>query len=115
MKKIYLAVPYTGMEKESFKEVNKAAAKLMNDGFAVFSPISQGHTIAINHELPTNWKFWEKMDLAFLAVCDHIIVLCLPGWRKSKGVLKEIEFSKKNNIPVAYMSPILKTIGGIAP
>jgi len=105
MIKIYLAVPYTGMEEKSFKEVNKCAAFFMNLGFAVYSPISQNHPIASEHSLPTKWDFWEKMDYEFLGICDQMMVLCLDGWKKSRGVTAEIQYAKFNKIPITYLNP----------
>ena len=105
MKRIYLAVPYTGMEQQSYEAVNAAAARIMRTGVAVFSPISQNHLIAHNHELPTDWAFWEEQDLAFLAVCDVLLVLRLPGWTHSRGVMAELEYAMRHNIPVDYIDP----------
>ena len=43
--KIYLAIPYTGIEEESFNIANKVAARLIEDGHIVVSPISHSHSI----------------------------------------------------------------------
>ena len=53
--KIYLAIPYSGIEEESFAVANKITAHLMYQGHIVFSPISMNHMIAKEYGLPTSW------------------------------------------------------------
>jgi hypothetical protein len=58
------------MEQESFDLANKVSAKLMNEGYIVFSPISHSHPIAESQKLPGTWDFWQKFDEAFIEWCD---------------------------------------------
>lgn len=60
MNKIYLAIPYSGMEESSFKQANQATALLLNKGNNVFSSISQFHHISKEYDLPGNWDFWKN-------------------------------------------------------
>lgn len=118
----YLAVPYShpdpSIRVERFEKVNMLAAKLMQSGYLVFSPISQSHPIAEAGKLPTNWEYWEAYDRAILSACSALLVYALPGWRESKGVAGEIAIAAELGIPVRYVdddgheyfSPPFKTI-----
>jgi hypothetical protein len=96
MKKIYLAIPYTGMENASFIKANRIAAKLIKQGNIVYSAISMSHPIAIQNELPEDWNFWQKQDEAFIQWCDEVHIIKLNGrWKQSTGVLAEIGLANK--------------------
>ena len=101
--KIYLAVPYSGMKEESFRKVNTVAAKLMNDGHIVYSPISHCHSIAKQEKLPTDWNFWKTMDTAFIEWCEELHVLKLNGWDRSTGVNAEIDIAEHMGKNVVYL------------
>ena len=102
--KIYLAIPYTGIEKASFIVANRIAGFLMEDGHIVYSSISHSHPIAIENNLYTFWDFWKKQDEEFIKWCDEVHVIKLDGlWRKSKGVQAEIALAKKYNKKVKFI------------
>ena len=58
MAKIYLACPYSHNPMRGFVESSKAAARLMDAGNIVFSPISHSHPVAVHGKL-------DAMDQAF--------------------------------------------------
>lgn len=104
---IYLASPYShsnpSKRQERFNLVCKASARLIEKGNLVFSPIAHSHHIA--KELSNNaigFEYWKEFDLKMIAFCDVVFVLCLQGWKESKGVQSEIEFAGVKNIPVKY-------------
>ncbi len=105
-KLVYLAAPYTHdnpkVVEERVRKINKYAAKLINKGLAVYSPISQCHEIAKVAQLPTTWEFWEQHDRTFLAYCSHIVVLRLPGYNLSIGVRAEIKLAEELGVKVRY-------------
>lgn len=108
--KIYLAAPYTHhcavKRIERFNKVNEVAARLMNEGHIVFSPISHSHPIAehLKPELLTDHDWWMNQDLSFIGEwADELHVLRLPGWNESKGVFAEINFAVDNAIPIRYI------------
>lgn len=107
MKKIYLAGPYSHqnmhVKEHRFKKLNIAAAKLMNEGYLVFSPISHTHPIALAGDLPGGWDFWEEYDRTFIEWCDEIHVLKLTGWAESTGVSAEIALGIELDKPVTYI------------
>ena len=104
----YLASPYSHKDKkvrlQRFNAVSEAVVKLLHKGVYTFSPIAYNHPMVI-YNLPTDWDFWEKYDVAFLERCDELIVLTLKGWKKSVGVNAEIEIAKKLGVKVTYLDP----------
>ena len=101
-KLIYLAIPYSGIETHSFEIANKVAGALMKRGIVVFSPISHSHTIAEMCELPTEWGFWDSQDKEFIARCDEVIVICLDGWDRSRGVTAELDYATQAGINIRF-------------
>lgn len=105
--KIYLATPYSHPDREvrldRFEAVNEAAAKLMETGNTVYSPISHTHPIAEAGNLPLGWDYWERVDRAFIEWADAIYVLRLVGWEESKGVKAEIAIAEELGKPVAFI------------
>lgn len=105
----YLASPYSHDDPEVVERrehaAAEAAAQLMLDGHVVFSPIAHSHRIA--DCLPTGHRFdhefWLRQDLRILDSCGLLVVLCLDGWQKSKGVAREIDHARAAGIPIVYM------------
>lgn len=98
--KIYLAIPYSGKEEESFQLANIMAGKLMQKGHTVFSPISHTHPIAKCCKLPGDWEFWEKQDFPFIEWCDELWVCYPVNWPlkfclNSNGCNAEMEEAKR--------------------
>jgi len=110
MTKIYLACPYKhkdpAIRVKRFEEANKKAAELMQQGYAVFSPISHSHPISLytRPENTQDFKFWLIQDLAFLRDCDELWVLQLDGWEESKGVEMEIITAASLGKPIHYIT-----------
>lgn len=97
MKKIYLAIPYTGNEEQSFETANRFAAKFLNEGNLVFSPISMCHPIAKQESLPSDWEFWKRLDTAFIEWCDEVVFI-VPNqydFVNSKGCRAEYEIARQ--------------------
>lgn len=104
MAKIYLACPYSHNPMRGFIESSKAAARLMEAGNVVFSPISHSHPVAVHGGLDAmDQAFWLRQDLPFLKESDVLMVLQLPGWECSKGVKREIDYAGELQIPVVMM------------
>ena len=53
--------------------------------------------------LPTGWDFWERIDRAYLARCDEVVVLMLDGWQESTGVRAEIALARDLGKPVRFL------------
>jgi len=106
-KLVYLAVPYTDpdpeVKEERFEKVNEVAARLINKGENIFSPISMAHPIAKAGGLPGNWEFWDEFDRAYLECCKKVYVLMLDGWEESTGVKAEIKIAEEMGIKIVYL------------
>lgn len=104
---IYLACPYNhpdpAVKQQRFEAVNRAAARLMHDGAAIFSPISHTHPIALAGELPGGWDYWERYDREMLGMCAALYVLMLDGWEQSVGVTAEINIARELGLPITYL------------
>lgn len=105
----YLAIPYTHKDEEvmNFRaEVSDFIfSELSKEGRIIYAPISSCHHIAIEHGLPRNYEFWEKMCEAFIGASKKIIVICLPGWETSTGVTAELKLAKGRGLEVEYLDP----------
>jgi len=112
---IYLASPYTHSDlrvrERRFQEACRVSAALLRAGVVVFSPIAHSHPIA-NYGLPTSWNFWERVDREYLARCDLLAVLTIPGWRESTGVQAEIGIAKELGLPIVYVNPVKVELTG---
>lgn len=124
LKKIYLAVPYTGMKESSFKQVNKVSVEVLKLGHNVFSPITHSHVL---HELdgesiPGDWSFWQHIDYQFIDWADEVWVLVpkegIEPVNKSTGVQAEIKYAEEHNKPVKFVQVTkgkLETIFDLVP
>lgn len=104
---IYLASPYThedeSMREYRFQAVCKVAALLMQQGMHIYAPIVHSHPIA-KYGLPKDWKYWEEYDRKFLAVCGRMLILMLPGWKNSVGIIAETQIAKELSIPINFVT-----------
>jgi hypothetical protein len=107
VKKIYLACPYSDDDENirllRYQRVSVVAAKLLTEGYLVFSPISHSHAICIWGDLKVDFETWKELDTSFLNWADNLVVLKLEGWEKSKGVTEEIAIAKYLGKSIFYM------------
>jgi nucleoside 2-deoxyribosyltransferase len=105
MKKIYLAIPYSGMAPSSYFQATRATAMLLKTGYNVFSPITHSHPF-VDYNMPQNWEFWEKIDYQFIDWADEVIVLIpMEGHEvvnKSTGVQAEIKYAEEHGKLVVF-------------
>lgn len=102
----YLASPYSlwhrGLE-DAFEQACIAAAKLIRQGYFVFSPIAHSHPIAVHGDLDKlDHKLWLEQDERIMDAAAGLIVLRMPGWQHSKGVLSEIAYFERAKKPIRY-------------
>lgn len=106
MSYVYLASPYShpdpSVRHARHVEACKKAAQYINKGIAVFSPIAQSHPVADHMDEAQRMDFdiWMKVDLPLLRMASELHVLCIEGWRTSRGVTREIEYADQLGIPV---------------
>jgi hypothetical protein len=109
----YLALPYNGKFKEncpryrkelSFQVANAVAARLIEDGEVIYSPISHSHPISdYMVDLANDHDFWMAYNERMMSLCDRIYVLKIEGWRRSRGVRYEIGWFLNRDLPVFLM------------
>lgn len=110
MKKIYVAIPYTGYTERSFEFANQASYEIIKLGHIPFSPISMSHPIveqskkdySFDKQLLGTWDVWSKIDFAFIDWCDELIIIDFneTAVKESTGVQAEIEYAKSLGKPV---------------
>jgi len=108
MKKIYLAIPYTGMEESAYKQATEITALLLKLGnLNVFSPITHSHPLHADYGVEGTWDFWSKIDYQFIDWCDEVwVVHPREGLSKvfsSTGVTAEVKYAEENNKPVKVL------------
>ena len=103
MKKIYVAIPYSGMEESSYQQANKVTAEILKMGYNPFSPITHSHPLT-QYNVPGDWEFWSKVDMDWINVCDELWFIIPEEGRKrvtdSIGVQAEIKYDEEIGIPV---------------
>lgn len=111
MRYIYLASPYShpdpAVREERYIAACKKAAQYARKGIAHFCPIAQSHPVAsyMAPEDCMDFDLWMKLDLPLLKDAAELHVLCIDGWRSSRGVTKEIEFAQSLGIPMKQVFP----------
>jgi hypothetical protein len=104
---IFVAQPYFSPDEEIIANRVKIGAAycgaLLKQGFKCMSPVMFGSTILLHSELPIDFSFWDKLSFSYLAKCDVLHVLTINGWDKSRGVKAEMEYAKKNDMPIIYI------------
>ena len=75
---------------------------MVNQGKIVMSPLVYLGELAYRGVHPP--QGWYAFDLQLLARCDELLVLQLPGWEDSKGVLVEVAGAQSRGMPIRLMS-----------
>jgi hypothetical protein len=115
---IYLAGPYSNdaprhpkgdasAEKRlaRFNAITEAARQLIEQGKIVYSPLTMTHPIAVRMKNDPGSAFWVSFDEAFMVHCRRLIVLKLPGWDASSGIIREIEFFRYRGVAPEWCEP----------
>jgi len=104
----YLASPYSdpdpAVRQQRFEAACAMAATMLRAGHSVFSPIVHSHPL-VAYGLPTDWSFWQRVDVEHLRQCDEVVVLMLDGWDCSTGVREEVRLARELGKPVRYVGP----------
>lgn len=109
---VYLACPYThadpDVQLQRMELASIVAARIMQNGFAVYSPITHGHHIAqhLPGNIVTGHDFWMAQCLPIVVKAAALIVLPMAGWRQSRGVRDEMEFARRYGLPIGIVQTI---------
>ena len=103
---VYIASPYAHPSPEvreaRLEAVRHVCGRMVNEGKIVMSPLVYLGELAYRGIHPP--QGWYAFDLQLLARCDELLILQLPGWEDSKGVLVEIAGAQTKGMPVHLMS-----------
>ncbi|MFA5070102.1 MAG: DUF4406 domain-containing protein [Patescibacteria group bacterium] len=86
--------------RNNVKEAEKYQIALVNAGIGCFC----AHTHTADHHAKGSLApetFYYEMDFEFLKRLADAL-LAMPGWEKSKGATKEVEWAKENKLPIFY-------------
>ena len=104
---IYLASPYSHpdptVRNARYHAACVTTAALIQRGYPVFSPIVHSHVLHTEHGLGGSWETWAKIDRALIGASSDVWVLCLDGWRESRGVKAEIEQARAEGLGLALI------------
>jgi len=113
---LYLCSPYSHPSPEvrarRYRMAVRATARLMLEGYCIFSPIAHSHEISTELML-THGKgpetfghdYWLRFDTAMIAASAGLYVLTAPGWMESRGVQFEIELADRMKLSSVYAPP----------
>ncbi|EID73099.1 MULTISPECIES: DUF1937 family protein [Rhodococcus] len=111
MRKIFLACPYShadpAVTHERFLASNEVAGYIVESGHAVFSQVSMSHPVNLTFIGKDNTAIgtmWGPVDRVFMDAMEELIILDLPGWDRSSGIRREIEFFESRDRRVSLWS-----------
>lgn len=101
---IYIGCPYSDKDpeimKKRYSQITSITARLVKEGYVVFSPITYGHILCEFEDMPVDFDFWQNLCIKFLQASDLMLVIKLDGWEGSKGLKEEVLYCKANGIKV---------------
>jgi hypothetical protein len=104
MKMVYIAGPYGDAGgylaiDRNIAKAREAAAFCVEHRAGYYCPhLNSAHFEAIVPAVPVD--FWYGMDLAFMPMCDALLVL--PGYETSRGTLAEMEEWRQTGKPIFH-------------
>jgi len=105
---IYLAAPYSKVDdKELLMQQIMAFSgtyMLHCPGHHIVSPLFNHFSLDKVPGLGSDYAFWGAYSVNLLRRCDHLMVICLPGWQNSTGVEDEVRRATEAGIPIEYVS-----------
>lgn len=104
---LYVATPYLQYQQgldQAFIDACQVTAKLIAAGFSAYSPIAHTHPVAHHGELDKlDHALWVKFNSIMLQKSDALLVVQMPGWEESKGIMIESLAFYALNRPVYRM------------
>ena len=108
---VYVSCPYSHPDPEvrasRVDAATRLAAKLFLEGHIVFSPLTMTHPMTrwLPEWFAGNFEIWMRLDFYFLAQCDTLVVLRMPGWEESVGVAAEIRQAAEAGKTIVFVDP----------
>lgn len=104
---IYIAQPYSHhnptVRYKRFLAGREYANRLMKEGKVCFNSIAYGYQFERMFDHGSDFETWRNFNIHILRTCNEIHVLMMPGWKKSKGLSKEVRFAQANNTKEFYI------------
>lgn len=101
---MYLASPYTALDAElkrrRVRQTMEALASLHAQNIVAYSPIVHWYEVVKEFALPDDHLPWIVQCEGMMRLCGSIGILRLDGWRESRGVKHEIDFSMRNGLSI---------------
>lgn len=111
----YLAAPYSHQYPEivikRIELLMKADLDLtVNHQKITVSPLYKHYMLPYGN-IPGDWNYWENYSKALMDQCKELIIVEMDEWKKSTGVLAEIEYAKNTlYIPIFLYNSITKVL-----
>ena len=111
---IYLASPYSDPLREVCIQRYNAAmdfiAFALRTGYResygpIYSPIVHYHEVAIRHDLPKDFAFWQSLNFKMIDASRFLFILRLSGWEESVGVQAEYAYAHSQGKQVQFCDP----------
>jgi hypothetical protein len=104
----YLASPYSHpdplvREERYLQNVRAYRYLFETEHLILYSPIIHFHPLAQLLELPKGFQYWQLVNEVMLKPADSLILLQLPGWEESVGLMCERELAQKMDKPIRYL------------
>lgn len=93
---IYLAGKYSGDIDGNIAAARKIAVQLWEDGYYVICP--HLNTAHFETDCEVDYETYLRGDFAIIERVDAVVLL--PGWKDSKGAVREREHAQKHSVPV---------------
>ena len=99
-KLLYIVGAYSGDIQSNIKEAEKVSINLIANGFHVITPHKNTSGYEKYEDGNITYETWIDMDIDILSRCDAVYVM--QNSKNSNGAFREIDFARKNNIPLIY-------------
>ena len=109
----YLSIPYFGSGRDLMIErarlAGAAAPHLIIGGRLVLC------LVIMNHEVLTQLGedaggvpkgYWRELEERLAPACDDLVILAIPGWKRSRGVAREVALFNNAGKPLLWMSGV---------
>ena len=106
----YLASPYShpdeAVRTARYELAMSAIVWLSRQRIWAYSPIVHWHEISKIYNLPTDAMYHLDANSDAQSTCrDGTIILCIPGWKESKGVTGEISYALRHGLGLMELLP----------